>query len=57
MIRYICKRLFDIVAVLLILSFLIYMLYNLLPSDKAAEAARAEIGADRTLDYAERYAY
>ena len=57
MIRYICKRLFYIVAVFLILSFLIYMLYNLLPSDKAAEAARAEIGADRTLDYAERYAY
>ncbi len=57
MIRYICKRLFYIVAVFLILSFLIYMIYNLLPSDKAAEAARAEISADRTLDYAERYAY
>lgn len=57
MIRYICKRLFYIAAVFLILSFLIYMIYNLLPADKAAEAARAEISADRTLDYAERYAY
>lgn len=57
MIKYICKRVLYIAAVFLILSFLIYMIYNLLPVDKAAQAARAEITADRTLNYEERYAY
>ena len=57
MTKYICKRILYIAAVFAILSFLIYMIYNMLPVDKAAEAARAEISADRTLDYEERYLY
>lgn len=57
MIKYICKRILYIAVVFFILSFLIYMIYNLLPVDKAAQAARAEITADRTLNYEERYAY
>ena len=38
--KYIVKRIIYIVVVFFILSFLIFMVYNLLPVDKAAEAAR-----------------
>lgn len=55
--KYIVKRIIYIIVVFFILSFLIYMIYNLLPVDKAAEAARAEITANRTLNYDERYEY
>ena len=55
--KYIVKRIIYIVVVFFILSFLIYMIYNLLPVDKAAEAARAEITANRNLNYDERYEY
>lgn len=55
--KYIVKRMVYIVLVFFILSFLIFMIYNMLPSDKAAEAARAEITANRNLKYEERYEY
>ena len=55
--KYIVKRLLYIILVFFILSFLIYMIYNMLPVDKAAEAARAEITANKNLDYDERYEY
>ena len=55
--KYILKRIAYILVVFLILSFLIYMIYNMLPVDKAAEAARAEITANKNLDYNERYEY
>ena len=55
--KYIVKRIAYILLVFLILSFLIFMIYNMLPVDKAAEAAQAEIKANKRLDYEERYAY
>ena len=55
--KYIVKRILYIVLVFFILSFLLFMIYNMLPFDKAAEAARAEITANRNLNYEERYAY
>lgn len=55
--KYIVKRIIYIIVVFFILSFLIFMIYNLLPVDKAAEAARAEITANRNLNYDERYEY
>ena len=55
--KYIVKRIIYIVVVFFILSFLIFMVYNLLPVDKAAEATRAEITANRNLNYDERYEY
>ena len=51
--KYILKRLFYILIVFLVLSFLVFMIYNMLPVDKAAEAARAEILANKNLDYQE----
>lgn len=44
-------------AVLAVLSFVIFLIYNLLPVDKAADMAMQEIATDRNLSYAERYAY
>lgn len=44
-------------AVLVVLSFVIFLVYNLLPVDKAADMAMQEIAADRNLSYAERYLY
>lgn len=55
--KYIVKRMAYIILVFFILSFLIFMIYNMLPSDKAAESARAEITANRNLKYEERYEY
>lgn len=55
--KYILKRLAYILLVFMLLSFLIYMIYNMLPVDKAAEAARAEITANKNLNYEERYEY
>ena len=55
--KYILKRLLYIVVVFFILSMLIYLIYNMLPVDKAAEQAKAEITANKKLDYDERYAY
>ena len=44
-------------AVLAILSLIIYLIYNLLPVDKAADMAMQEIAANKHLNYAERYLY
>lgn len=55
--KYLVKRLLYIILVFFILSFLIFMIYNMLPVDKAAESARAEITANRNLNYEERYEY
>ncbi len=55
--KYVLKRLLYIVVVFLILSFMIYMIYNMLPIDKAAEMAHNEIKANRLLNYDERYQF
>lgn len=55
--KYVLKRIAYILLVFLILSFLIFMVYNMLPVDKAAEAARNEITANKKLNYEERYEY
>lgn len=55
--KYMLKRVAYIVLVFFILSFLLFMIYNMLPVDKAAEFARNEITANKKLDYEERYAY
>ena len=55
--KYILKRICYILVVFLILSFMIYMIYNMLPIDKAAEAASNDIKANKLLDYNERYEY
>ncbi len=55
--KYLIKRVLYIVLVFFILSFLLFMIYNMLPYDKAAEAARAEITANKNLDYDERYEF
>ena len=57
MVKYILTRLVYILLVFLVLSFLVFMIYNMLPVDKAAEAARAEILANKNLDYQERYEF
>ena len=44
-------------GVLLILSFVVYAVYNMLPVDKAADMAMQEIAANKNLVYAERYLY
>lgn len=54
--KYIAQRLVYIVLVFFIISFLMYMLYNLIPTDPARaelEPMRQELKAD---EYAERYA-
>lgn len=55
--RYILKRLLYILLIFAILSFLIFMIYNMLPVDKAYEAAYNEIKANKNLDFDERYEY
>ena len=54
---YIFKRILYMLGVLLLLSFLIYFVYNLIPSDKAADMAMQEIASNKNLIYAERYLY
>ena len=44
-------------GVLALLSFVIFLIYNLLPVDKAADMAMQEIAANKNLNYAERYLY
>ncbi len=55
--KYLIKRGLYIILVFFILSFLLFMIYNMLPYDKAATAARAEIQANKKLVYEERYEY
>ena len=57
MLKYIAKRIVYIVLVFFLLSFLIFMIYGMVPVDKAAEAARNEITANKNLNYDERYEY
>ncbi len=57
MLKYTLKRLVYILLVFMILSFLIFMIYNMLPVDKAAERASEEVKANKLLDYNERYEY
>lgn len=55
---YILKRLFYILTVFLVLSAIMYFVYNMLPVDKAAEQAKNEVQASKgELDYDERYAF
>lgn len=44
-------------GVLAVLSLLIFFVYNLIPTDKAADMAMQEIAANKNLTYAERYLY
>ncbi|MBE6585142.1 MAG: ABC transporter permease [Ruminococcaceae bacterium] len=55
--KYVIKRIMFIILVFFILSFLLFMIYNMLPVDKAAEYARNDIQANKKLDYDERYEY
>ena len=57
MAKYIIKRILYMLVVLLLLSFLIFAVYNMLPVDKAADMAMQEIAANKHLIYAERYLY
>ncbi len=57
MTKYIIKRLGYLVLVLLLLSLLVFAVYNMLPVDKAADMAMQEIAANKHLVYAERYLY
>ncbi len=55
--KYIVKRLGYMLLVLLLLSFLVFAVYNMLPVDKAADMAMQELAANKHLIYAERYLY
>ena len=55
--KYVIKRILYIVVVFLILSLLIYLIYNMLPVDKAAAAAKSEIEGNKLLDFNDRYEY
>ncbi len=57
MTKYIFKRIGYMLLVLLLLSFLVFAVYNMLPVDKAADMAMQEIAANKNLIYAERYLY
>ena len=55
--KYILKRLLYIILVLFILSFIIFMVYDMMPNNKAAKAAKDETEANKNLDYYERLEY
>ena len=56
--KYILKRLLYILLVFFVLSFLLFMIYNMLPVDKAASTAQEEVKASKgKLNYEERYQY
>ena len=55
--RYLFRRLIYLLVVMLVLSFLVFAVYNMLPIDKAADMAMQEIAANKHLIYAERYLY
>lgn len=56
--KYLLKRFFYIIIVFFILSFLLFLIYNMLPVDKAASTAREEVKiAKGKLNYEERYEY
>ena len=49
------KRISYILLAFVVLSFLLFMIYHMLPVDKAAEKAKEEVQANKTLNYEERY--
>lgn len=61
--KYILKRLFYIVIVFFILSLMLFLIYNMLPVDRAAATAREEVKAyrgdadERKTYYEQRYQY
>ena len=55
--KYLLRRLLYLIVVLIALSFLVFVIYNMLPVDKAADMAMQEIAANKNLIYAERYLY
>ena len=55
--KYLFRRLIYLLVVMLVLSFLVFAVYNMLPIDKAADMAMQEIAANKNLIYAERYLY
>ena len=57
MLKYIFQRLLYMLAVLALLSFVIFLVYNMIPVDKAADMAMQELAANKNLIYAERYLY
>ena len=57
MTKYIIKRIFYMLTVLLLLTLLVFCVYNLLPVDKAADMAMQELAVNKNLNYAERYLY
>lgn len=57
MTNYLIKRIFYMLGVLILLSFVIFLVYNLLPVDKAADMAMQELASNKNLNYAERYLY
>lgn len=57
MAKYIIKRVLYMLLVFFALSLLIFLIYNLIPSDKAYEMARTECLADKRLVFNQRYLY
>ena len=57
--KYIVKRFLYIIVVFLILSLLLFLIYNMLPIDKAASTAAEEVKNDKShmLNYDERYQF
>ena len=55
--RYLLKRLGYVALMLVLLSLIIFFVYNLMPVDKAADMAMQEISANKNLIYAERYLF
>ncbi len=57
MTKYILKRITYMLLAIVALSFLIFLIYNLLPVDKASDMAMQEIANNKNLNYAERFLY
>ncbi len=57
MAKYILKRLLYILIVFILLSFIIYCVYNIIPYDMAYTIAKAEVDANRNLDINERWEF
>ncbi len=57
MAKYILKRILYIFLIFIILSFVLFMIYGLMPGDRAATTAADEVRANRKLNYEERYEY
>jgi len=53
--KYIIKRILYMILVAFILSLLMYLIYNLIPYDRAASAAKADIQTNKNLNYTTLY--